>query len=403
MYSFYCLQCKQKTDSYEIENLLSKNNKTYLSAKCKDCSKKKTKFIKPKEGGDIQKLLSKLPFTTTGIPGELHLPFPTHNFVGPGTNLNIRLNPDDTTKEWSKPIDKDDEIAYQHDLAYREAGDDINKKHEADKIMLYQLDSITDPTIKERLHRTLIKTALKTKLFLGVGLVQERDKEQYAQEIHKPYRRTPIFRKVKTKYKDQIWSADLVIMPPEFQGRNGKYKYILTVIDLYTKYAWAIPLKTKTGEDVKNGFVKILKESKRKPKKLWCDKGKEFYNSIMNNFLEKHNVKIYSVESEFKAGVVERFNRTLKEKMWKQFTIQGNQKWFDILPKLLHDYNNNFHRTIKTTPTNASEHPEKIFDFVMENNDENDRNLSKKQLTPKLKIGDRVRVVKYKYILQKDL
>ncbi len=121
----------------------------------------------------------------------------------------------------------------------------------------------------------------------------------------------------------------------------------------------------------------------------------------MNNFLEKHNVEIYSVESEFKADVVERFNRTLKEKMWKQFTIQGNQKWFDILPKLLHDYNNNFHRTIKTTPTNASEHPEKIFDFVMENNDENDRNLSKKQLTPKLKIGDRVRVVKYKYIFTK--
>ena len=148
---------------------MSKNNKTYLSAKCKDCSKKKAKFIKPKEGGDIQKLLSKLPFTTTGIPGELHLPFPTHNFVGPGTNLNIRLNPDDTPKEWSKPIDKDDEIAYQYDLAYREAGDDINKKHESDKIMLYQLDSITDPTIKERLHRSLIKTALKTKLFLGVG------------------------------------------------------------------------------------------------------------------------------------------------------------------------------------------------------------------------------------------
>ena len=82
-----------------------------------------------KQGGDIQKLLAKLSFTTIGIPGELHLPFPTHNFVGPGTNLNIRLNTDNTPKEWSKPIDKDDQIAYLHDLAYREAGDDINEKH----------------------------------------------------------------------------------------------------------------------------------------------------------------------------------------------------------------------------------------------------------------------------------
>ena len=76
-------------------------------------------------GGDIQKFFAKLPFTTTGIPRELHLP--GHNFVGPGTNLNIRLNTDNSPKEWSKPINKDDEIAYLHDLAYKEADDDINK------------------------------------------------------------------------------------------------------------------------------------------------------------------------------------------------------------------------------------------------------------------------------------
>ena len=108
-----------------------------------------------KLGGDIQKFLAKLPFTTTGIPGELHLP--GHNFVGPGTNLNIRLNTDlqskgktvNSPKEWSKPIDIDDEIAYLHDLAYREAENNLEKKHEADKIMLQQLNSITDPTIKK--------------------------------------------------------------------------------------------------------------------------------------------------------------------------------------------------------------------------------------------------------------
>ncbi len=86
---------------------------------------------RPKGEGlvDIQKLLWKLPFTATGIPGELHLISPSgvHNFVGPGTNLSLRLNPDDTPKDWSLPIDRDDQAAYTHDLAYRDAGDSLEK------------------------------------------------------------------------------------------------------------------------------------------------------------------------------------------------------------------------------------------------------------------------------------
>ncbi len=97
-------------------------------------AKQALKDAKEGEGFDIQKFLSKLPFTTTGIPGELHLP--KHNFTGPGTNLSLRLNPDGTPKEWSIPYNRVDEKSLTHDLAYRDCAEDLSCKHDADKIML---------------------------------------------------------------------------------------------------------------------------------------------------------------------------------------------------------------------------------------------------------------------------
>ena len=172
--------------------------------------------------------------------------------------------------------------------------------------MLQQLNAITDPTIRERLDRLLIKAAIGTKLKLGIGV----NSEQLADELHKPYRKPPMLLKVKVFGKDEIWSCDLVEMPHEYLGRGGKYKYILTVIDLYTRYAWSIALRDKTGNTVKEAFEKIFKESSRKPAKLWCDRGKEFYNGVMKKFLKDNNIVIYSTYNDGKAVVVERFNRT---------------------------------------------------------------------------------------------
>ena len=132
-------------------------------------------------------------------------------------------------------------------------------------------------------------------------------------------------------------------MPIENLGRSGKFKYILTVIDLYTRYAWAIPLKTKTSLEVKEAFEKIFKESNRRPKKLWIDRGGEF------NLMKKQNIEVYSTENQGKAVMVERLNRSLKEIMWKRFTVQGNQKWVKLLPEVVEIYNNRIHSSIKTT------------------------------------------------------
>ena len=233
-----------------------------------DTAKSALKDVKTGDGlVDIQKFLSKLPgLPWAKYPGEQHLPG-GYQACGPGTRLDIRLDDDGVPRPGEEPINRVDQTCYQHDIAYQNAGDDLSKKHEADRIMLQELNAIQNPTLRETLDKLLIKGAINTKLKLGLGLLDpEKDREQLAKELFKEYRRPPVFLKVKVFDKDDIWAADLVEMPKEHLGRLGKYKYILTVIDLYTKYGWAIPLKKKTATETKAAFERIFKSSRRTPK-----------------------------------------------------------------------------------------------------------------------------------------
>ena len=181
-------------------------------------------------------------------------------------------------------------------------------------------------------------------------------------------------------------------MPPE-----NNYNYILTVLDGYTRYAWVIPLKHKDGLSVSNAFKEIMKKSNRKLNNLWVDQGKEFYNEHMYKLfkfkkedildiyiLEKdkngeYKNQIYSVFNASKYPIMERFNKPLKNKPWKQFTIQGNQKWLKILPGIVKKYNNTIHKTINTTPSLASTDPS-LVNVKIDLHDSNEK--------PKFKIGD---------------
>ena len=128
----------------------------------------------------------------------------------------------------------------------------------------------------------------------------------------------------------------------KFSKWNKGYRYLLMVIGVFSKYGWIIPLKDKKGESVTEAFKTIFKEG-RKPQYLWVDKGKEFYNKHLKDLLEKNGIHMYSTENEEKSSVVERWNRTIKSKMWKQFTVQGNTMYLDMLPKLVKQYNNTKH------------------------------------------------------------
>ena len=139
----------------------------------------------------------------------------------------------------------------------------------------------------------------------------------------------------------------------QYEKQNKGYKYLLTVIDVFSKFAWAIPLKAKTGKQMIELFQNIFKE--RKPKKIWTDAGKEFINKDFKKFLADNEIQLYQTYNEGKAVVIERFNRTLKEKMWRYFTETNSNKYLDILPKLLCDYNTTIYSTMKMTRIEGSQ------------------------------------------------
>ena len=142
--------------------------------------------------------------------------------------------------------------------------------------------------------------------------------------MHKPVKRNFARRHVLVNEIDDVWGADLVEMQ-EWKTSNKGYRYMLTVIDCFSKFAWSIPLKDKTGLTVLDAFKKIIKESDRQPNFIWVDQGKEFYNKNMDEWLKQNNVLRYSTHGEHKSAVIERFNRTLKENMWKRFTAENTR------------------------------------------------------------------------------
>jgi len=136
-------------------------------------------------------------------------------------------------------------------------------------------------------------------------------------------------------------------------------RYLLTCIDVFSKRAWAVPIRTKSARIVADAFEKILADGKCNM--LQSDEGMEFLNSTFQNMLKRHDIKFYTSENEdLKAAVVERFKRTVKMKMYRYFTYQNTGRYVDVLDDLLHSYNNTYHRSIGMTPVEVSADNEAI-------------------------------------------
>ena len=243
----------------------------------------------------------------------------------------------------------------------------------------------------------------------GVPKVKYEELKQFLQEqptytLHKTAMKKFTTRKVMVSFIDQQWQADLVEMRP-LGSREPKalmqkyedegYRYILTVIDVFSRYAWAKPLKRKTGEEVTDKFKEIFKEAK--PNKIQFDEGKEFYNKSLKKLFDENGIEYFSSYSSKKASVVERFNRTLKDRMWKYFTANETTKWVSVLADLVHGYNNTKHSTILMTPTEArdSTKSEEVWyntygSFLLQEFGE-----------PKFKVGNAVRISKFKTVFSK--
>ena len=219
---------------------------------------------------------------------------------------------------------------------------------------------------------------------MGWGL-----KKSLAEELHKPIKRKFKKRRVLVNGIDKIWAADLVDTQA-FSKFNSGVKYLLAVIDVFSKYGWLIPLKDKTGKSVASALKTIFKE--RKPEKMWEDKGKEFYHKDVKDL-----IKLYSTENEEKSSVVGRWIRTMKEKMWKYFSANSTNVYINVLPDLVKEYNNTRHSSIKMTPVKASkkENELKVWRNLYPDH------LEIYDIKPKFSVGDKVRISKKKKTVEK--
>ena len=223
--------------------------------------------------------------------------------------------------------------------------------------------------------------------------------QNLANELHQPIRRQFPKRRVISYGIDNIWAADLVEMG-KFSKWNKGTKYLLMVIDVFSKFGWIRPLKDKRGQTVADAFRSIFAErsgaepskARRKPKMLWTDKGSEFFNGIMKDLLHKNGVKLYTTENEEKSSVVERWNRTMKEKLFRMFSANNNTIYFDKLDELVDQYNHRFHSSIRMTPAEASkqQNEKKVFANLFGDL------IYAKRGRAKFKVGDKVRISKFK-------
>ena len=215
-----------------------------------------------------------------------------------------------------------DKASFQHDSAYADHKDLINRT-KSDKVLRDKAYDIASNPEYDGYQRGL--ASMVYKFFDKKSTAEPSSLERMgsgiasssilADELHKPVIKNFDKRKVYSQFKDNIWGVDLADMQ-SLSSKNKSIKYLLCAIDLYSKYAFVIPLKYKKGISIANGFNKIIKQSNRKPNKIWVDQGREFYNNAFKKWLSDNDIIMYSTYNEGKSVVAERFIRTLKNKLY---------------------------------------------------------------------------------------
>ena len=193
---------------------------------------------------------------------------------------------------------------------------------------------------------------------------------------------------------DDVWSLDILDLKDYGPENNRNYRYGLVVLDNFSKFGWTIPLKIKNAQTIIDSFENILKSSKRLPNLIESDRGKEFYNNIFQDFLNKNNIKLYSRNSSFGSVFAERFNRTIRDLLKRPVFERGDGTWIDVLPKITKQYNNKVHSSTKLTPIQASLKKNECYVY---------KNLldKSKKIKPKYEIGDLVRTADLKKTFSK--
>ena len=299
---------------------------------------------------------------------EMHLRQPrfVYSAWGPFTRHKERIKKfkqtGDTRYIYRNELDK---ACFQHDSAYADHKDLINRT-KSDKVLRDKAYNIASNPKYDGYQRDLASMVYKffdKKSTAGSGTIKSSS-SILADELHKPVIRKLKKRKVYSQFKDNIWGVDLADMQ-SLSKKNEGIKYLLCVIDLYSKYVFVIPLENKKGISVTNGFNKIIKQSNRKPNKIWVDQGREFYNNVFKKWLSDNDIIMYSTYNEGKSVVAERFIRTLKNKLYKHMTATGKNVYYDVLDDVVNKYNSTKHSTIKVKPIDIGDKLEHMENFMI--------------------------------------
>ena len=330
---------------------------------------------------------------------EMHLRHPqfAYSACGPFTRHKERIKEfkrtGDTRYIYRNELDK---ACFQHDSAYADHNDLINRT-EADKVLKDKAYDIASNPEYDGYQRGLASMVYKffykkataepsAKHVMGSGIASS---SILADELHKPVIKKFYKRKVYSQFKDNIWGVVDLADTQSLSRKNKGIKYLLCAIDLYSKYAFVISLKDKKGISIVNAFDKIIKQSNRKPNKIWVDQGSEFYNNNFKKWLSDNNIIMYSTYNEGKSVVAERFIRTLKNKLYKPMTTTGKNVYYDVLDDVVNEYSNTKHSAIKMKPKDVKNDNKRV--YIDEHNEKDSR----------FKVGDRVRISKLKNIFAK--
>ena len=347
----------------------------------------------------MNNVINKFLFAGDKFLPEMHLRQPpfTYSACGPFTKHKQRIQKfketGDTNYIYKNELDK---ACFTHDATYSDSKD-LSKRTVADKILRNRAFNIAKDPKCDWYQRGLASMVYdffdkksKVRCVKHVNTKLTPQNQQLAEELHKSIIRKFEKRKVHAAFKDNIWGADLVDMQLLSRFNKG-IRFLLCVIGIFSKYAWVVPLKDKKGISIVKAFQSILKQtnSKRKPNKIWVDKGSELYNAFFKKWLRGNDIVMYSTHNEGKSVVAERFIRTLKSKTYKYMTSISKNVYINKLDDIVNEYNSTYHTTFKMKPIDVKDNTYINTDKEINNKD------------PKFKVGDRVRILKYKNIFAK--
>ena len=309
---------------------------------------------------------------------EMHLRQPqfVYSACGPFTRHKERIKEfkrtSDTRLLYRNELDK---ACFKHDATYAKYKDAENRLTSDQKLRNSAYDISSNPKY-DGCQRGLAIMVYKffdskvplidKKTMSGKGnakhssLERTQNNNLLAEELHKPVIKKFNKRKVYSQFRDNIWGVDLADMQ-SLSKKNEGIKYLLCAIDLFSKCAFAVPLKDKKGISIVNAFNKIIKQSNKKPNKIWVDQGSEFYNRDFKKWLSSNDIIMYSTFNEGKSVVAERFIRTLKNKFYKHMTATVKNVYYNVLDDIVNEYNNTKHNTIKMKPKDVKYDNKKVY------------------------------------------